>query len=66
VDRSAERTYDPVDFVRSWYYLGKIREERGDTAGAREAYRRFATYWKDGTLDRDRVAEAERKIQMSQ
>jgi len=66
VDRSAERTYEPVEFVRSWYYLAKIREERGDTAGAREAYRRFATYWKDGTLDRDRVAEAERKIQMSQ
>ncbi len=66
LDRSAERTYDPVDFVRSWYYLGKIREERGDTAGAREAYRRFVSYWKDGTLDHDRVAEAERKIQMSQ
>jgi tetratricopeptide (TPR) repeat protein len=61
-DRSAERTYDPVDFVRSWYYLGKLREARGDTAGAREAYRRFVSYWKDGTLDHDHVVEAQTKI----
>jgi tetratricopeptide (TPR) repeat protein len=62
VDRSAERTFDPVDFVRSWYYLGKLRETRGDTAGAREAYRRFVSYWRDGTLDHDHVAEAQAKI----
>jgi hypothetical protein len=42
--------------------LGKLRETRGDTAGAREAYRRFVSYWKDGTLDHDHVAEAQAKI----
>jgi len=29
---------------------------------SREAYRRFVGYWKDGDLDRDRIAEAQRKI----
>jgi hypothetical protein len=62
VDRSAERTYDPVEFVRSWYYLGKLREARGDTVGAREALRRFVSYWKDGMLDHDHVVEAQTKI----
>jgi len=63
VDRSVERQFQPFEFVRSWYYLGTIREQAGDAAGAREAYRRFASYWKDGTIDRDHVAEAQRKLQ---
>ena len=61
-DAGMERSLRPIPFVRSFYYLGKIREGRGDMTGAREAYRRFVGYWKDGTMDRDRVAEAERKI----
>jgi hypothetical protein len=27
-----------------------------------QASRRFLSYWKDGDLDRDRIAEAQRKI----
>jgi TolB-like protein/tetratricopeptide (TPR) repeat protein/predicted Ser/Thr protein kinase len=57
-----ERARQPIDFVRSFYFLGRIYEQQGDTAKSREAYRRFVGYWKDGDLDRDRVAEAQRKI----
>ena len=57
-----ERSYTPVEFVRSFYHLGKIREARGDAAAAQDAYRRFVGFWKDGTVDRARVAEAERKL----
>jgi hypothetical protein len=29
---------------------------------ARASYRRFVGYWKDGDLDRERVAEAQQKL----
>ncbi len=57
-----EHALQPIEYVRSFYYLGKIHEQTGDMTKAREAYRRFVGYWKDGDLDRDRVAEAERKL----
>ena len=56
------RVYWPVAHERSLYYLGRIREGAGDMTKAREYYRRFLDYWKDGDIDRDRVAEAERKM----
>ena len=52
----------PIEFVRSFYFLGRIYEQQGDTAKSREAYRRFVGYWKDGDLDRERIAEAQKKI----
>ena len=57
-----EHAQQPLEYVRSFYHLGKVHEEAGDLTRAREAYRRFVGYWKDGDLDRDRVAEAERKL----
>lgn len=57
-----EHAFQPLEFVRSFYHLGKIHEHAGDMTKAREAYRRFVGYWKDGDFDRDRVAEAERKL----
>jgi tetratricopeptide (TPR) repeat protein/predicted Ser/Thr protein kinase len=57
-----ERARQPIDFVRSFYFLGRIYEQQGDAAKARESYKRFVNYWKDGDLDRDRIAEAQRKI----
>ena len=44
------------------------REKAGRPAGAcathaaGEHYRRFLNYWKDGDIDRDKVAEAMKKI----
>jgi tetratricopeptide (TPR) repeat protein len=63
VDRDLEHLFQPIPFVRSFYYLGAIRELTGDTAGAKEAYRRFVGYWANGSIDRDHVAEAQRKLQ---
>jgi len=57
-----ERYSAPIEYVRSFYFLGQLQEKNGDTAGARESYRRFVELWKDGDLDRDRIADAERKL----
>ena len=55
------RLFTPIEYVRSFYYLGRLAEQRGDAAKAREHYRRFLFYWKDGDIDRDKVAEAIKK-----
>jgi tetratricopeptide (TPR) repeat protein len=57
-----EHARQPLPYVRSFYQLGTIYEKAGDAAKAREAYRRFVGYWRDGDLDRARVAEAQQKI----
>jgi tetratricopeptide (TPR) repeat protein len=54
----SQRLYYPYEYVRSFYYLGKIAQDDGNTAAARRSYQRFLDYWGDGELDRDRVAEA--------
>ena len=48
----------PVSFVRSFYFLGHVRDQLDDGAGAREAYESFLRYWADGDIDRERVTEA--------
>ncbi|MBI3400918.1 MAG: protein kinase [Acidobacteria bacterium] len=62
VDSAEARVGHPIEFVRSLYFLGQIAERRGDKSKAREYYRRFVEYWKDGDIDRDRVAEAQKKL----
>jgi tetratricopeptide (TPR) repeat protein/TolB-like protein/predicted Ser/Thr protein kinase len=57
-----ERFAAPVEYVRSFYFLGQLQEKNGDSAAARESYRKFVELWKDGDLDRDRIADAERKL----
>jgi eukaryotic-like serine/threonine-protein kinase len=61
VDAGYFRLYVPIEYVRSFYYLGQIAEQQGDAAKAREYYKRFLSYWKDGDIDRDKVAEAIKK-----
>jgi len=61
-DAGWARLFTPIEYVRSFYYLGQIAERSGDRAKAREYYGRFLKYWKDGDIDRDKVAEALRKI----
>jgi serine/threonine protein kinase/tetratricopeptide (TPR) repeat protein len=58
VSSTTERMFWPIPYVRSFYYLAKIHEERGDTAKAKEYFRRFFDFWKDGDLDRGLVEEA--------
>jgi len=56
------RTFSPVDYVRSLYFLGQINERKGDRAKAADYYKRFVQYWGDGDMDRERVADARKKI----
>ena len=55
------RLFTPIEYVRSHYYLAAIAERTGDAAKAREHYQRFLFYWRDGDIDRDKVAEAIKK-----
>ncbi|HET7293559.1 MAG TPA: protein kinase [Vicinamibacteria bacterium] len=52
------RVFYPMLYVRSFYILGQLAEKRGDREAARTHYTRFLSYWKDGDIDRERVAEA--------
>jgi len=54
--------FSQIEYVRSLYYLGQIAERKGDSAKARENYRKFVSYWKDGDIDRDKATEASKKI----
>ena len=56
-----ECVYRGIPYVRSFYFLGKIHENRGEMENAREYYRRFYEFWKDGDMDRERVEEAQKK-----
>ena len=60
-DSGARHLLAPVVYVESLYQLGHIAERQGDSVKAREHYTRFLSYWKDGDLRRDWVAEAQRK-----
>jgi tetratricopeptide (TPR) repeat protein len=61
-ESTTERILWPVHSIRSLYFLGKIYEKRGDGEKARDYYRRFVDHWKDGDMDRERVAEATKKL----
>jgi len=58
IGSGSQRLHYPWEYVRSFYFLGKIAEEDGDTAAARRHYQRFLDYWGDGDIDPERVAEA--------
>ena len=57
-ESTTEHILAPIPYVRSFYFLGKIHEERGEMDEARKYYRRFVEFWGDGDLDRDPVEEA--------
>ncbi len=61
IESTTERVEWPIPYVRSFYFLGQIHENRGEMEKAREYYRRFYEYWKDGDMDRERVEEARKK-----
>jgi ATP/maltotriose-dependent transcriptional regulator MalT len=50
------------DYARALYLLAQIHERRGESARAREQYARFVDLWRDGDLNRDWVAAAEKKL----
>jgi tetratricopeptide (TPR) repeat protein len=56
------RAGEPIQFVRSFYYLGSYYDKIGEHEKARENFQRFLSYWDKGNLDRDKVEEASRYI----
>jgi tetratricopeptide (TPR) repeat protein/TolB-like protein len=54
--------FNPIEYVRGLYYTAQAYENSGDHATAREFYARFLKYWGNGELDRDKIAEARKKI----
>ena len=59
---SIERREYPLQYVRSLYFLGQIAERRGDREKARTFYQRFVDCWGDGDIDRERIADAKKKL----
>jgi tetratricopeptide (TPR) repeat protein/predicted Ser/Thr protein kinase len=62
VNGGTQRANSPIDFVRSLYFLGQISERKGDGARARDYYARFVKYWGEGEMDREKVAEAKKRL----
>ncbi|HSF15618.1 MAG TPA: hypothetical protein VLK65_08700 [Vicinamibacteria bacterium] len=52
----------PVPFVRSHFRRARLYEAAGDAVRAREANLLFLSYWQDGELDPDDVAEAGQRV----
>jgi tetratricopeptide (TPR) repeat protein len=50
-------------WILSHYYLGRIREEKGDDEGAAEFYSRFIDIWQDGDDELVALADARRRLQ---
>jgi hypothetical protein len=48
--------------VLAFYFLGRIAEEQGDAASARERYQRYLDHWGDGDFDREQVDHARRVV----
>ena len=53
----------PVPYVRSFYFLGKIHEIRGEKRESLEHYKCFFSMWKGGDIDTGRLAEVESKLE---
>ena len=62
-ESTTERLDWPIPYVRSFYFLGKIHEGRGEKEKARKYFQRFVDYWRDGDIDREKVEEALSKIE---
>jgi tetratricopeptide (TPR) repeat protein/TolB-like protein/predicted Ser/Thr protein kinase len=62
VNATTMRVNYPIEFVRSLYFIGQIAERQGDRAKAAAYYRHFLQYWNDGEVDRDKVADAQKRL----
>jgi tetratricopeptide (TPR) repeat protein len=56
------RIYYGDIYAKSFYMLGKIHEEQGDTAKAIEHYEKFLDLWKDADLGIAEVEDARRRL----
>jgi serine/threonine protein kinase/tetratricopeptide (TPR) repeat protein len=49
-------------YAKAYYMLGKIAEQQGDKARARENFRKFLDLWKDADLGLPEVADAKKRL----
>ena len=49
-------------YARAFYMLGRIAEQQGDKARARENYRKFLDLWKDADSGLPEVADAKQRL----
>ncbi len=54
----AEHLESPIPYVRSFYYLGRLHHQLGETSEAHRYFERFVELWRSGDLDRPRLEEA--------
>jgi tetratricopeptide (TPR) repeat protein len=50
------------EFVKSFYMLGKIYEQQGNTAKATEHYEKFLSLWKDADPGIAEVEDAKKRL----
>jgi len=62
VESGTEHVYHPIEYVRSHYQLGRLLEARGERIGARAAYRFYLSFWENGSVDREQVEDARRRL----
>ncbi len=62
VESREERLFEPLRYVRSFYFLGKLHDAGGDSEEARESFQRFLDHFESGEIDRDLVQEAEAEL----
>ena len=60
VRSTEERLFEPVRYVRSFYFLGKLYAQQGNDDDAEDSFERFLEYWEDGEIDRGSVRDVER------
>jgi serine/threonine protein kinase/tetratricopeptide (TPR) repeat protein len=62
VESREERLFEPLRYVRSFFFMGKLHASEGDPEEAREGYQRFLDHFEGGEVDRDLVREAEAAV----
>jgi serine/threonine protein kinase/tetratricopeptide (TPR) repeat protein len=62
VDAREERLFEPLRYVRSYYFLGKLLEKEGESEEARQCFENFLSHFEKGDIDRDLVRDAEAEL----
>jgi serine/threonine protein kinase/tetratricopeptide (TPR) repeat protein len=62
VDAREERLFEPLRYVRSYYFLGKLLEKEGESEEARQCFEQFLSHFEHGDIDRDLVRDAEAEL----